>query len=172
MGFLKWRKQPPEPIPEDRTPFSGLPWSGLTNAANTGLQGQGGVIEASRRVVKALEASDVSAQKLGKRLWWLNLWLLIFTAAICGLTLVLVLGELGVMKGPQGTATRGAWVIWGVERPHYASSDARAWWVLAAYTTKQECESRRGVLHRERTSGGISYECLPDTVDPRGSKGK
>ncbi len=62
-------------------------------------------------------------------------------------------------------------VLWGAERPHEATSDARAWWVLAAYPTRQECEGRRGVLHRQRTSDRSSYECLPDTVDPRGPQG-
>ncbi len=65
-----------------------------------------------------------------------------------------------------------AWVLWGAERPHEATSDARTWWVLAAYPTRQECEERRGVLHRQRTSDRSSYECLPDTLDPRGPKGK
>ena len=68
-------------------------------------------------------------------------------------------------------AAECAWVLWGAERPHEATSDARAWWVLAAYPTRQECEGRRGVLHRQRTTDRSSYECLPDTVDPRGPKG-
>ena len=63
-------------------------------------------------------------------------------------------------------------MLWGAERPHEATTDTRGWWVLAAYTTKQECESRRGALHRQLTSEAASYECLPDTVDPRGPKGK
>jgi len=68
-------------------------------------------------------------------------------------------------------AAECAWVLWGAERPHEATSDARAWWVLAAYPTRQECEGRRGFLQRQRTSDRSSYECLPDTVDPRGPKG-
>ena len=65
-----------------------------------------------------------------------------------------------------------AWVLWGAQRPHEGTTDARAWWVLAAYATRQECESRRAVIHRQRTSDDTSYECLPGTVDPRGPKGK
>ncbi len=65
-----------------------------------------------------------------------------------------------------------AWVLWGAQRPHESTSDAKAWWVQAAYPTREECESRRGALHRRRTSDETSYECLPDTVDPRGPKRK
>ncbi len=64
------------------------------------------------------------------------------------------------------------WVLWGAQRPHESAADASSWWVLAAYPTRLECESRRGVLHRQRSSDEASYECLPDTVDPRGPKGK
>jgi len=64
------------------------------------------------------------------------------------------------------------WVLWGAQRPHEGTADASSWWVLAAYTTKLECESRRGVLHRQQSSDESSYECLPDTIDPRGPKGK
>ena len=64
------------------------------------------------------------------------------------------------------------WVLWGALRPHEGTADASSWWVLAAYTTKLECESRRGVLHRQQSSDESSYECLPDTIDPRGPKGK
>jgi hypothetical protein len=70
-------------------------------ASSRGSYSQGIVVEASRRVVKALEASERSATKLGKRIWWLNLWLLVFTIVICGLTIVPVLVELGVMRRPH-----------------------------------------------------------------------
>jgi hypothetical protein len=65
-----------------------------------------------------------------------------------------------------------AWVLWGAQRPHEGTADAKSWWVLAAYPTRAECESRRAAVHRQRTSNEVSFECLPDTVDPRGPKGK
>jgi ABC-type Fe3+-siderophore transport system permease subunit len=70
-------------------------------ASNLPSYSQGIVVEASRRVVRALEASERSATELGQRIWWLNLWLLVFTIVICGLTIVLVLGELDVMRRPH-----------------------------------------------------------------------
>src|SRR5215475_10533908 len=48
---------------------------------------------------------------------------------------------------------------WGAQRAHEATTDA----VLAAYPTRKECESRRGFVHRQRTSDTVSFECLPDT---------
>ena len=55
-------------------------------------------------------------------------------------------------------------MLWAAQRPHEGPTDASSWWVLAAYPTRLECESRRGVLHRQRSSDDASYECPPDTV--------
>jgi hypothetical protein len=55
-------------------------------------------------------------------------------------------------------------VLWGAQRPHEGTTDASSWRVLAAYPTRLECESRRGVLHRQQSSDDASY------VDPRGPK--
>jgi len=54
--------------------------------------------EMMRRLKAAMQESEQSSSKLGARIWWLNLWLLVFTIAICGLTAVLVLAEFGVLK--------------------------------------------------------------------------
>src|SRR6266849_969211 len=56
----------------------------------------------------------LSSADLGDRLSKLNRWLLAFTVAICLLTVVLVLVELGVMKRPPEHATDGASVLWGM----------------------------------------------------------
>ncbi len=89
---MRWfrRRQQPEPTPEEHTAFSDRLWTTLVTSAMTSNHGLGIVVEASRRVVRALEASDRSATKLGQRIWWLTLWLLIFTVVICALTIVLV----------------------------------------------------------------------------------
>jgi len=52
----------------------------------------------------------------------------------------------------------------GCTAPHEGTTDASSWWVLAAYPTRLECESKRSVLHRQRSSDDASYACLPDTV--------
>jgi len=64
-----------------------------------------------------------------------------------------------------------AWVLWGARRAQEGLRDARAWWVLPpTHLTQQDCEVHRGAVHRARLSDGVSFECLPDTVDPRGPK--
>jgi len=52
----------------------------------------------------------------------------------------------------------------GCTAPHEGTTDASSWWVLAAYPTRRECESKCSVLHRQRSSDDASYECLPDTM--------
>lgn len=62
-------------------------WDELADEARLGLQGADALVEAMRR-------QDASATTLGKRIWWLNLRLLVFTIAICALTAILVWKEL------------------------------------------------------------------------------
>ena len=54
--------------------------------------------------------------------------------------------------------------------------------VVAAYESKAECDTaerrfeqrakERGIALTDKTGLGMSYDCFPDTVDPRGPKGK
>jgi len=72
------------------------------------------------------------------------------------------------------------WVLW-TERER---SDSTAWDYRDAFKTKEECWNLAAALNRNlepRVSGktqgklmGIlkGYHCFPDTVDPRGPKGK
>ena len=148
------------------------------------MQGQGALVEASRRVVMAQEASARSAAHLGKRIEWLNWWLLAFTVAICLLTVVLVLVELGVMKRSHEEATQGAWVLW---QSTIAPSGEENWLINFAFSrgeggksmcesarTKREEELRKQVEKDYKEKGKpyfYSLWCLPDTLDPRGPKG-
>src|SRR6266542_133091 len=112
MGWFGRGEPPPEPMTEDYTAHSGRSWNELANQATSGMQGQGALVEASRRVVMAQEVSERSATQLGKRIERVNWWLLAFTVAICLLTVVLLLVELGVMRRPHEQATSTAWVLW------------------------------------------------------------
>jgi hypothetical protein len=194
----KDQEQSQEPVNADVTSLSGANWKELCDKAQIIRSGPP-TIEASRRVVVALKASEQSATKLGTRIWWLNLGLLIFTIAICALTVVLVLVELGVMKRPHEQGTGSAWVLWS--RPYDPTPST---WVLqTAYPTIAACTQdldqreknvreakwsadRRAatdlfILYtrdgtkldiRDRPKGGTTWQCFPDTVDPRGPKGK
>jgi hypothetical protein len=101
---------------------------------------------------------------LGDKIWWLNRWLLAFTIAICALTIVLVLVELGVMRRPHEQATRGAWVLWAWNQTVGQRIP------LDAFTTGKAC--RADLLKFNEPMADPLLSCLPDSVDPRGPKGQ
>ncbi len=184
MPWFRRRMETQEPVRPDVTPLSDAPWSKLHGEAEKVQLGPGATIEASRRVVIALGASEQSATKLGKRIERLNLWLLIFTIAICGLSVVLVLVELGV-KRPHEQRTGGAWVLWMESPVHSKQWSLRYPYDPPAFETKKECDEAARLAEAIETSAladaikrGLRLEprswfvCLPDTVDPRGPKGK
>jgi hypothetical protein len=78
------------------------------------------------------------------------------------------------------------WVLWQEHRKVGTSWQDRALFFERAYTTREECERRREdgdvvagndnetKAARRIPDDGIRrfYQCVPDTVDPRGPKGK
>jgi hypothetical protein len=64
------------------------------------------------------------------------------------------------------------WVLWSadVEQPFGKVKSPDDFTPREAYTTKDGCEIERNGLMR--MGGNVQYRCLPDTVDPRGPKGK
>jgi len=59
------------------------------------------ISEPVRAAIEKLQKSvekEESANRLGVRIWWLNLWLFVCTITICGLTVVIMLAELGVLR--------------------------------------------------------------------------
>ncbi len=62
----------------------------LREEAHHGLAGQGALVETMFRLKDSVDEQNKSATKLGNRIWWLNLWLLVVTITIFGLTAVLV----------------------------------------------------------------------------------
>ncbi len=78
-----------------------------------------------------------------------------------------------------------AWVLWDNEwslEPslweRWFASDARKWVVSAAFENKQDCDrAREEKLSKpwnesKPAERQIRFYCFPDTVDPRGPKGK
>jgi hypothetical protein len=77
-----------------------------------------------------------------------------------------------------------AWVLWGNVEMGGHFTDGSKWKALAAHRTQVACEQDRDGEQAKRraledtfvkATGGtdvILFRCLPDTVDPRGPKGK
>jgi len=130
-------------------------------------------------LTEMLRRHKVESAVLGRRIWWLNALLLIFTVAICALTVVVVLAELGVMKRRHEQATGPAWVLWiTLPSPSEPTGFNR---ILEAFEKKAECDAAKKNLDTERREEFLRgkegdpvparrYHCLPDTVDPRGPK--
>ncbi len=96
-----------------------------------------------------------------------------------------------VLALPASVFAECAWVLWTV----HATIDPNANWETAvrinpanwqpshAFDTARSCNSEKTALdleeskaRRERNRAGIweawAYRCLPDTIDPRGPKGR
>ena len=83
-----------------------------------------------------------------------------------------LLALLCVLTVATSASAECAWVLWG----HYGSL-AQDWQLWDAFETAEKCrteaarrESLRVVNGRALFEGAVL--CLPDTVDPRGPKGK
>jgi len=75
-----------------------------------------------------------------------------------------------------------AWVLWS----HFMLRDGERWLVNHAFESTADCKAAAAAVLREAArrgntvvgghvttaSGDLSPVCLPDTVDPRGPKGK
>ena len=57
-----------------------------------------------------------------------------------------------------------AWILWSgtVTQPIN-------WYALDAFSSRADCQERLAAMGR--SFGGV-YSCLPDTIDPRGPKGR
>lgn len=133
---------------------------------------------------------------LGNKMWWLNLWLLVFTVVISILT--------GVLVWTTAPHAASAWVLWGHVIPIVGRGEPH-WLIDSAASTEIECLRRRdqklkllsatpspseglkfenkidagGTVSQETYRGAdlvrretIQLVCLPDTIDPRGPKEK
>lgn len=66
-----------------------------------------------------------------------------------------------------GTASAEcAWVLWGQTR------DNRYLPMGDGHTSLESCQDRAVLLTKNDKKKTFVYSCLPDTVDPRGPKGK
>ena len=65
-----------------------------------------------------------------------------------------------------------AWVLWSNDTVEGNKIDAAKWEPIRGFADAQACQ----MAQRDRMQGPdkdrFTYRCLPDTVDPRGPKGK
>jgi hypothetical protein len=64
-----------------------------------------------------------------------------------------------------------AWVVW---LGSGSRSGNASWDPIIGYASREECYQSAKRMHDKEVAKGSSnvYTCLPDTVDPRGPKGK
>jgi hypothetical protein len=70
-----------------------------------------------------------------------------------------------------------AWVLWGAYGQGGAAAAGsvapRTYRPMRAFTKEADCSEYEVAWNKtQRRDGWIEYVCLPDTVDPRGPKGK
>jgi hypothetical protein len=121
----------------------------------------------------------------------LNLWLLLVTIAIFGLTFVLVvvgfkeseaIRQFSALTTAAPRQRVGAWVLWNNSTSTKGVSREELWRPVRGFTTQAECQhfadtaqkTPPGAVPRIDKDAAYMppYTCLPDTIDPRGPKGK
>jgi len=101
-------------------------------------------------------------------------WTAVLSFATAAYAVAAFLPFFGRPVAPSASGER-AWVLWEAYPGHQSE-----WKAIATATSRNKCEekatqftrSNLEQIQRSRMSSTLAYECLPDTVDPRGPKGK
>ena len=72
-----------------------------------------------------------------------------------------------LFTGAATASAECAWVLWGVN-----TSRGIVVFPISAYQSAEECRREQAARDADKRSDSIFYNYLPDTVDPRGPKGK
>jgi hypothetical protein len=78
---------------------------------------------------------------------------------------------LGLLVWTSAAHADGSWIRWA----EVTTGDGRIveWKVLEAYPNQEACERELSAKRVETFAPGFWWhKCLPDTIDPRGTKGK
>ena len=88
-------------------------------------------------------------------------------AAISAALVVLLM-----LAAPRDSEAECAWVLWTTP----LKSDPPRWEPSAAFHTLEDCSRQAGSIFNEfnpkHPNAMVDMRCLPDTIDPRGPKGK
>ncbi len=88
----------------------------------------------------------------------------------------LVVALLSLLALATSASAEGAWVLWmGPVNPPPGTKAWEGWSPMDSYKTVEPCKAdteRNNQRARKSTANQFNYVCLPDTVDPRGPKGK
>jgi hypothetical protein len=121
----------------------------------------------------ATNALREAIERFNAKTAWQTTWLLRLTWAIAALTLVMAIGVGVQIYTAMSVRAESAWVLW-LEHSHLETG----WKIVEAVPDRATCRKRRASaergprpkeFHPETT---FRYMCLPDTLDPRGPKGK
>lgn len=141
----------------------------------------GRLIKRVRELTKTIDEHGQATTALTERVRKLNVWLLMATIAIAVMTLV----QAGAAWKSLTLSAGSAWVLWST-LPTTSEPGGFIYRIRKAFETKAQCDAAKTALESEQLdqfarvqrSAGPSppsrwdHRCLPDTVDPRGPKGR